>query len=125
MQPAQLRDETGTDEQQDQGHHDLHDEAYRPSPDAGPHAALDGHHLGHPRHAPRRQQATEHRRHDADASRKHECAPIERQIDLNGEDTGGQRHRAFQQISRPQGENHTAERAANGEDKSLGQQLPE
>ena len=57
----------------------------------------------------------------ADARGEHKCTPIERQIELNGEDTRGRRHRAFQELPDPQGENDTAECAANGQEKGLGQ----
>ena len=110
VQSQQLRDEAGPDEQQDQGHHDLGNESYRPSPNVGAHAALDDHRAGHPGQAPRREQSTEHRGDGgADARGEHKCTPIERQIELNGEDTRGRRHRAFQELPDPQGENDTGE----------------
>ena len=78
MQPHQRPEEAGADEQQDQGHHDLHDESDRLSPSRLANATLATIMRDMPRHTPRREQATKHRRHDANARGKDECTPVER-----------------------------------------------
>ena len=124
MQPTQRLYHAARDQEQHEREHDLGDKPEgTPTPNRAPNLPFESCDAAGLRSSPRRYQPADQCCREREDRRERDDAPVERQIQLDGEGRSHRGHDTFEDSGRPDCQHEAACAAADSQHEAFGQQL--